>query len=62
MTRLLMGTAMLMGAMAIGTAQERTVMVGGQSMFPTRNIVENAIDGWFHGIVCHLISPDTKGF
>jgi uncharacterized surface protein with fasciclin (FAS1) repeats len=48
MTRLLMGTAMLMGALAIGTAQERTVMVGGQSMFPTRNIVENAINSKAH--------------
>jgi uncharacterized surface protein with fasciclin (FAS1) repeats len=49
MTRqLLIGSALVMASLAVGAAQEQTVMVGGQSMLPSRNIVANAVNSKDH--------------
>jgi uncharacterized surface protein with fasciclin (FAS1) repeats len=48
MRRLLIGSALMVASLAVGAAQEQTVMVGGQSMLPSRNIVANAVNSQDH--------------
>ena len=46
--RTMVAAAGLMALTAAGAAQEKTVMVGGESMFPSRNIVANAMNSKDH--------------
>jgi uncharacterized surface protein with fasciclin (FAS1) repeats len=46
--RLLIGSALMVASLAVGAAQEQTVMVGGQSMLPSRTIVANAVNSKDH--------------
>jgi uncharacterized surface protein with fasciclin (FAS1) repeats len=46
--RLFVAAAIAAGALASGAAQERTVMVGGESMFPSKNIIANAVNSKDH--------------
>jgi uncharacterized surface protein with fasciclin (FAS1) repeats len=44
----LIGSVLALSSLAITGAQERTVMVGGESMFPSKNIVANAMNSKDH--------------
>lgn len=46
--RIILIATCLISAVAAGSAQERTVMVGGESMFPSRTIVANALNSKDH--------------
>src|SRR5215210_2697178 len=48
LTTTLLSTASLMGLPASSTAQEKTVTVGGAPMYPSKNIVENAVNSKDH--------------
>ena len=43
-----MFAGLMAAAVAVGSAQEKTVMVGGESMFPSKNIVANAVNSKDH--------------
>jgi uncharacterized surface protein with fasciclin (FAS1) repeats len=47
-TRLFVAAALAAGALAGAAAQEKTVMVGGESVFPSRNIIANAVNSKDH--------------
>lgn len=47
MTGALMTCALLVGAISMG-AQEKTVMVGGAAMFPSKDIIDNAVNSKDH--------------
>ena len=38
------------GNVAAQSMKEKTVMVGGASMYPSKNIIENAVKQFMHGI------------
>ena len=46
--RLLTGSALVLVSLTATAAQERTVMVGGEAMFPSRHIVANAVNSKDH--------------
>ncbi len=46
--RWLMAAGLVAAMAAAGSAQEKTVMVGGESMFPSKNIVANAVNSKDH--------------
>ena len=41
------GAAVVAGAMVLG-AQEKTVMVGGAAMYPSKDIIDNAVNSKDH--------------
>jgi len=45
---LLLGLLVFSGAFAYARAQEKTVMVGGQSMYPSKDIIDNAVNSADH--------------
>lgn len=46
--RMMTGLTLVAASMAVVSAQERTVMVGGEAMFPSRTIVANAVNSKDH--------------
>ena len=48
LTTSLLSTASLIGLPAAGTAQEKAMTVGGAPMYPSKNIVENAVNSKDH--------------
>ena len=46
--RMMIASVLMVGSAAAATAQERTVMVGGEAMFPSRTIVANAVNSKDH--------------
>ena len=47
-TNILLGTAAVVLTLSAGIASAKTMMVGGAAMYPTRNIVENAVNSKDH--------------
>ena len=52
--------ALLMAAVAVAGAQEKTVMVGGAAMYPSKDIVDNAVNSKDHTTLVAAVSRGTR--